>query len=649
MKSGGVERRLTARPDSVDFRDLMYVPSLVEVPPEKPIADYRALGIPVLDQGSEGACTGFGLATLANFLLATRKSQPDSEPVSPHMAYSMARRYDEWAGEDYEGSSCRGAMKGWHKHGICTKKLWTKSSPANKSLTQGVSADAARRPLGSYFRVNHTDFVAMHAAITEVGVLYASARVHEGWQEVGSDGRIHQSDIPLGGHAFAIVAYDADGFWIQNSWGPTWGNEGFCHLGYADWLENGSDVWVARLGAPVSMRSPEGTAAGPVGAVRSNAFQYNQIRPHVISLRNDGQLDPHGNIGTTTDLLGEIINQDFIRISEGWKRRRLVLYAHGGLVPENAALQRTSEFLEEMLPKECYPLAFIWKSDYWSTLRNILEEATRHRRNEGWIDAAKDFLLDRLDDALEPLARHLTGKAQWDEMKENAQRATTSARGGARLLAAELAKLMSKDTSIDLHLVAHSAGSILHAHLLRHLTEDLGLTVASCTLWAPACTTELFEATYLPALKSGRLQSLHLYTLSDVAEQNDNCARIYNKSLLYLVSNAFEANVRIPLVGPHGEPLLGMEKWINARPDLASLFGGNQPGVSWTRSPNDAPSDSPLAARASSHGDFDNRRFHVVTSTIARIRDDAVTTLEVSRFQRTAASRSARRAILNEL
>jgi hypothetical protein len=100
MKSGGVERRLTARPDSVDFRDLMYVPTLVEVPPEKPLANYQALGIPVLDQGSEGACTGFGLATLANFLLATRKSQPDSESVSPHMAYSLARRYDEWAGED---------------------------------------------------------------------------------------------------------------------------------------------------------------------------------------------------------------------------------------------------------------------------------------------------------------------------------------------------------------------------------------------------------------------------------------------------------------------------------------------------------------------------------------------------------------------
>lgn len=29
----------------------------------------------------------------------------------------MARRYGEWPGENYEGSSARGAMKGWHQHG----------------------------------------------------------------------------------------------------------------------------------------------------------------------------------------------------------------------------------------------------------------------------------------------------------------------------------------------------------------------------------------------------------------------------------------------------------------------------------------------------------------------------------------------------
>ena len=40
------------------------------------------------------------------------------------MLYEMAKRYDEWPGEDYDGSSARGAMKGWHKHGVCSDEHW---------------------------------------------------------------------------------------------------------------------------------------------------------------------------------------------------------------------------------------------------------------------------------------------------------------------------------------------------------------------------------------------------------------------------------------------------------------------------------------------------------------------------------------------
>jgi hypothetical protein len=52
----------------------------------------------------------------------------------------------------------------------------------------------------------------MHAALTEVGILYATAQVHSGWQNVKSDGIIKQTNDVIGGHAFAIVAYDAGGF-----------------------------------------------------------------------------------------------------------------------------------------------------------------------------------------------------------------------------------------------------------------------------------------------------------------------------------------------------------------------------------------------------------------------------------------------------
>ncbi|HKX62719.1 MAG TPA: hypothetical protein VJS65_12755, partial [Verrucomicrobiae bacterium] len=120
--------QLDAHPDTVDFRDKMYVPTLVEVPTRITLAEYKAShrsGSPlILNQGKEGACTGFGLAAVANYLLQRRQVVPDSNPVSARMLYEMARRYDEWPGEKYSGSSARGAMKGWHKHGVCAGATW---------------------------------------------------------------------------------------------------------------------------------------------------------------------------------------------------------------------------------------------------------------------------------------------------------------------------------------------------------------------------------------------------------------------------------------------------------------------------------------------------------------------------------------------
>ena len=264
--SKSVSRTLDARPDTLDFRDRMYVPTLVEVPTRIDLGQYIAQRVPVLDQGSEGACTGFGLATVANYLLAARKIISDRSPVSPRMLYAMAKRYDEWPGEDYSGSSARGAMKGWHKHGVAAEKVWPylqKKTPAVDYLTESRTVDARLRPLGAYFRVNHKDIVAMHSAIAEVGILYATASVHEGWDDVQDDGTIPYSKSRTGGHAFAIVAFDERGFWIQNSWGKTWGHRGFARISYDDWLENGSDVWVARLGAPVVLQRLASAAAIP--------------------------------------------------------------------------------------------------------------------------------------------------------------------------------------------------------------------------------------------------------------------------------------------------------------------------------------------------------------------------------------------------
>ncbi|HYD52753.1 MAG TPA: C1 family peptidase, partial [Gemmatimonadaceae bacterium] len=487
-------RKLTARRDTLDFRDRMYAPALCDVAPELPLERYLERGVPVLDQENEGACTGFALATVANCLLRARAVRPDRRAVSPWMFYSLARRYDEWPGEDYEGSSIRGALKGWHKHGVCSSRLWVRkgAEKATPGTKDDPFTDGQIRPLGAYYRVDHRDLVAMHAAITEVGILYASGDVHDGWDEVGPSGRIEQRETILGAHAFAIVAYDRKGFWIQNSWGDEWGKGGFCHLTYDDWLANGTDVWVARLGVPVQLASATRTASVATrGATTTRSSAVRDLKPHVVSIGNDGLLRPGGQYGTTPADLDSLFARAEATMAS-WPTKRLLLYAHGGLVDEASAIERVATLRGTLLARQVYPISFIWKTDYLTTVANILADAVRSRRTEGVVDATKDFMLDRLDDALEPIARMATGKAVWSQMKQNALD-SSKGQGGARLFLDRLAAFVARHPDVEIHVAAHSAGSIFMAPVVRRLTANKGegglrARVATLSLWAPACT-----------------------------------------------------------------------------------------------------------------------------------------------------------------
>ncbi len=640
-KEKKVPRRLDARPDTLDFRDRMFEPTLIEVPNERPLDDYRRARVPILDQGQQGACTGFGLATVIHYLLRTRKVVPDRGEVSPWMLYEMARRYDEWPGEHYEGSSARGAMKGWHKHGVCSKSNWPKDDRVPDRYRVRF-AEALRRPLGAYLRVNHKDVIAMHSAIAEVGILYATGTVHDGWDNVGRNGIIEydSKSAVTGGHAFAIVAYDKDGFWIQNSWGRGWGRSGYGHISYDDWLAHGTDIWVARLGAPIEFRTHASVSRGVgVAAGGSRGYMFSDLRPHIVSLGNNGLLRTEGTYGTSADDVKEI----FHHVAEQAKdRQHLLLYAHGGLVAEDSAIQKIADLRGPLLDAGVYPVSIIWKTDFWTTLKNILEDAIAKRRPEGFLDSSKDFMLDRLDDALEPLARVIGGKSQWDEMKENAISASQQG-GGLALVADLLGGLTKQFPALRIHLVCHSAGSILWGGLVERLANggQPKVGIETCTLWAPACTMDVYRNQYLPSIKSGGIKDFALFTLTDKAERDDTCANIYHKSLLYLVSNAFEAGPqKAPFLRERqGEPILGMAKFVSQLP-------AGQRNWHWVQAPNDNPPGSLDASTSKSHVAFDDDAA-TLASTLGRIVGKAKSKGARFAHHASAASNRAVRAPLN--
>jgi hypothetical protein len=181
----------------------------------------------------------------------------------------------------------------------------------------------------------------------------------------------------------------------------------------------------------------------------------------------------------------------------------------------------------------------------------VEEQAARHGLGQienaparGWLDR----LTQVSDRMLEPALRG-PGGAMWSQMKLNAQRASEHAQGGVRQMVAQLRRLQKERPELEIHLMGHSAGAILLGAMLP-LLQSARLTAASLRLFAPACTVRFALDHLRPALQKKVLapERLSLHVLSDANEQDDSVGP-YRKSLLYLVSRAFEDVHKMPLLG----------------------------------------------------------------------------------------------------
>jgi hypothetical protein len=689
---------LDARPDRLDLRDLEYRAPLRSLPHEYPDPALLTRYFPryaadkmVLDQGQEGACTGFGLAAVINYLRwiriaqaaastgarSTKKAGTAPAKVSPRMLYHLARFYDEWPGEDYEGSSCRGAMKGWHRHGVCEEPLWPYRDRKGKMIfvepAKGWDQNATLCPLGVYYRIDKRSVVDMQAAIYEVGAIYVSGNVHGGWfpEKWRLKNGIACIETPkkgarTGGHSFCLVGYNRHGFVVQNSWGPSWGTHGFAILPFEDWVQNGMDAWATVLGAPIERAkaphyhvsaalatqasSPATLGATPGGkplpTVSAEVMPWSQDEAyrHTVVLGNNGALI-NRNVHRETLAAFDHIAFEEPRKSLGGTRKQIAIYAHGGLNSEEESIKRIQVLAPYFEANGIYPLFLTWKTGVLESLKGIIGDGKDGIEPQGaWKDiwdSVKSAADEARDRAVEAAAEQFAVKAIWTQMKQNAEAAATRTQpvsvAGARpqqapptlvLMAKALARLRASVPGAEIHLVGHSAGSILFGHLLNAFAaEPVPVPVASCTLYAPACSVQFAVDHYQRSVEQGVLRkaALHVDLLSDERENEDTVGP-YGKSLLYLVSRALETH--------HKTPILGMQHaWLSTKHSAWS----DDPGVrrslnEWqkfwgaARGPavlSDAQISNGVEQTASSHGSFDND-IDVVTRTIERISGKAI-------------------------
>jgi len=592
IPAAGEERILNALPDAVDLRDRMYEPALLQLkltldPPELTDAD-------ILNQFSEGACTGFALAAVINVQNKRRRAASSADPqwqVSARMLYEMARIHDEWPGEEYDGSSIRGAVKGFFHNGVCSVDTAPYVPNDNDwTLTVDQSKEARAVGLGAYYRLR-PEILDYHSALNEVGSIIVSAQTHSGWSNP-KQGKIAKSMVHQGGHAFAIVGYDSEGFLIQNSWGPTWGGfdgrEGIAHWSYADWAENVIDAWVLRLSVPTPAafhltNSAQGKAMTASGEAAKRATPRRQdILGHFIHI-DDGKLVEEGRYGTNLATIGETAR--LIRErgdAETPKYRHLMIYAHGGLNDNATSARRIAAMRDVYKRNGIYPVHIMWETGFTEELTDVL--ADTFSRSQDRVGAGRDML----DWAIERFSGGI-GKRLWRQMKVDAKRPFEGGRNGGTAIKMLLDENAKAKNPMSVHLVGHSAGSILAGELLGAMPAMGHGTgaVHSCNLLAPACTIDFYDAAYRPALGAGGVvQKLVQYSLIDSRELDDTVGP-YGKSLLYFVSRAFEEERKTPL--------LGMEKYAGDmdRPGNHEIFYAGR-----DRKQTDSPS----------HGGFDNDR-----------------------------------------
>lgn len=157
---------------------------------------------PHLDQGPDGACVGF---SFAHEIAARPRVHPTDYDLATQI-YRRAKQIDEWAGEDYDGTSVLAGAKVLEEMGYISGYRWA------FSLEEALVGISRRGP-------------------AVIGCWW-----WEGMFETDDSGFIRPTGQRVGGHAILATAVNVkqECVRLHQSWGDSWGDGGDCYMTFED-------------------------------------------------------------------------------------------------------------------------------------------------------------------------------------------------------------------------------------------------------------------------------------------------------------------------------------------------------------------------------------------------------------------------------
>ena len=197
--------------------------------------DLRKWNPGIHNQGSEGACTGFGTAEFRDVLWGAAHGVMISARRSPAYLYARTRMAEGTFPQD-SGASMADEFSVLHSYGVCAEDDMPYDQDPAEPIPNIADADAVAFRIGTPATVDMTnpnDGMTVLANSMPIGI---SIPVYQSFEDCGSDGMIPIPDPSrealLGGHGLCIMGYDAaKKVWLTaNSWDTGWGDDGYCYI-----------------------------------------------------------------------------------------------------------------------------------------------------------------------------------------------------------------------------------------------------------------------------------------------------------------------------------------------------------------------------------------------------------------------------------
>jgi C1A family cysteine protease len=207
------------------------------------IVDLRSKMPPIYDQGQLGSCTANALCGLIGYDKPTIHG-------SRLFVYYNERVLENDVSHD-SGTTLADGIKCLQKYGVCQETSWPyiiskfAVRPPSSCYTEGVQHVALQvRNIKNDLNTMKTSLANGYPFVVGIQVYSSFESLYV--RKTGNVPMPSPTDKYLGGHAIVCVGYDdTKKVWImRNSWGSSWGINGYFYLPYAYLTSNlASDLW----------------------------------------------------------------------------------------------------------------------------------------------------------------------------------------------------------------------------------------------------------------------------------------------------------------------------------------------------------------------------------------------------------------------